>query len=331
MNEDGASRLRFISSRKELCDVVTSQWSQTPERLKHEVGLLMIPQQKLLLLLEPYYSSSVYELHGAHLRSLLCTQGFEVCICQQSASFLNGCIKLYFSPITVIYKRSGNAYSVLCESLTWSQCTGHEFGRHIWKPELCHGDAPHTSDYAYFHGAVSKTCLLVPALWLQFNQTGVATTVISQCGSLVKDVWRGNSCSVHFNSMVWSRSLISAVTRLLSQHWVFQATIDPVCLPICACMCLLLYNVSSRNEWNEWILNNQTVEPNGFPHASCHSLKWCSSKMLLSKLPSFSRFVLVHAFAHVHTTSKKVPHQPTGQPGSLKASGTGLSSLQIIL
>lgn len=56
---------------------------------------------------------------------------------------------------------------------------------------------------------------------------------------LLKNVWRRNSCSVHFNSMVWSRSLISAVTRL--QYWGFA--VEPVyktCLSVWESVCIPL-------------------------------------------------------------------------------------------
>lgn len=54
---------------------------------------------------------------------------------------------------------------------------------------------------------------------------------------LLKNVWRRNSCSVHFNSMVWSRSLISAVTRLKAEGLLLSlqtclSVWESVCVPL---------------------------------------------------------------------------------------------------
>lgn len=75
------------------------------------------------------------------------------------------------------------------------------------------------------HQSIPALCLQQFLFSRQFLSIQCSSTVISQVSWLVKNVGKGNSCSVRFNSMVWSRSSISAVTRLLSQHWGCQNTI----------------------------------------------------------------------------------------------------------
>lgn len=54
--------------------------------------------------------------------------------------------------------------------------------------------------------------------------------MISQVNQLCTE--REFSCSVHFNSTAWTRSLISTVTRLLQQHRVCQVNYWPPSFPL---------------------------------------------------------------------------------------------------
>lgn len=103
---------------------------------------------------------------------------------------------------------------------------------------------------------------------------------------LLKNVWRRNSCSVHFNSMVWSRSLISAVTRL--QYWGFA--VEPVyqiCLSVWESVCIPLQ--ASRNSV---IVLNDLLD--GYISV-CDVWNVPVSEWFM---PCFSQIMSEHAFVH---------------------------------
>lgn len=144
-----------------------------------------------------------------------------------------------------------------------------------------------------------------------------------------------------FNSIVWSRSQISAVTRLLSKYWLTEC-VSLLIVYLCVCVCLSIdahvshcvcrartfyyvkwWFASKKNKLPiGWI-----VEMNIFIQAL---IVWSGLQLLvLISLLLVSLCLCMHLCTC--TRWRWFDPQPTGQPGSLKASGTGLSSLQIIL
>lgn len=83
--------------------------------------------------------------------------------------------------------------------------------------------------------------------------------MISQVNQLCRE--RELSCSVHFNSTAWTRSLISTVTRLLQQHRVCQVNYWPPSFPlkhVYVFSCIqyhLNYLWSSKIKylWTDWV------------------------------------------------------------------------------
>lgn len=123
-----------------------------------------------------------------------------------------------------------------------------------------------------------------------------------------------------------------------------QAAIDPVCVNFCQYMCVLFHIVSPMKTlkvvfWRKlmnWVLIcdfSQTCLLWRFfssqfsPSPAFWKKIVCSSFCVI---PFFSKFMSAYAFVYMYHVNMGWC-QPTGQPGSLKASGTGLSSLQIIL
>lgn len=103
--------------------------------------------------------------------------------------------------------------------------------------------------------------------------------MISQVNQLCTE--REFSCSVHFNSTAWTRSLISTVTRLLQQHRVCQVNYWPPSFPlkrVYVFSCIqypLNYLWSSKIKylWADW-------------------MDWFS--LWMTKFPSFSNFLHMH-------------------------------------
>lgn len=97
----------------------------------------------------------------------------------QHPCLVNSCQRCIWLLIIVIYKRlSGNVFS--CELIMWSQCMTHKFGQHGKKAAMSQWHTIYCDD-AYFLDTVMRTCLSIPAPWLQkflfsrqFYQTSVA-------------------------------------------------------------------------------------------------------------------------------------------------------------